>query len=322
MAKTEHTKQRLLAILEILTRETDEDHRLTAARLAAILAQRGIPAERKSILRDVAVLQEAGYDILSSHNGFYMASRTFELAELKLLADAVQCSRCITEKKSYELIEKLGTLTSQPNAAQLRRQLQLVGRSKTENEQIYYNVDALYQAIGENSEISFRYLDYQSDGTRAYRPKRYRASPYGLCWDSENYYLVAYTQDRGRTHYRVDRMAEITLLGTSRQGREECGSLNMARYSKQVFGMYGGENQTVRLKFPAELANSAVDKFGPETMMIPQTDGGFTLTAPVAVSPVFFSWVFSFGGRVKILGPENVRQAYRALCRKALEEDE
>lgn len=227
MAKAENSKQRILALGEILLQETDEEHRLTAAELEEILRQREIPGERKSIYRDLSMLADQGMDIIRSHRGYYLGSRTFQLAELKLLADAVQCSRCITEKKSYELIGKLGTLTSRHNAGQLHRQLHLVGRSKAENESIYYNVDALYQAIRQDSEITFRYLDYQVDGSRKEREKLYRASPYALCWDSENYYLVAHTENRGKTHYRVDRMAKIQLTGTPRLCPERYKELDM-----------------------------------------------------------------------------------------------
>lgn len=320
MAKSERTKEKLLALMDILRRETDEEHHLSMPALLQLLEQRGISAERKSLYRDLDLLEDAGWDILRDQDGYYLASGDFELAELKLLADAVQCSRFITEKKSYDLIGKLETLTSRHQAVQLRRQLQLVGRSKTSNEQIYYNIDALYRAINQDCEITFHYLEWHSDGTRRRRNKLYQASPYGLCWDSENYYLVAHTQERGKTHYRVDRMADIKLLSSPRQAHEQYRDLNMAQYSKQVFGMFGGESVSVRLLFPEELADSAVDKFGSDVMMIPGQDGTFTLSATVAVSPVFFSWVFSFGGRVKILGPEQVRLQYQDMCQKALEE--
>ena len=221
MAKTEHTKQRLLALMDILRRETDEEHHLSTPELLRLLEQRGIPAERKSLYRDITLLEDEGWDILHDQAGYYLASGAFELAELKLLADAVQCSRFITEKKSYDLIGKLETLTSRHQAVELRRQLQLVGRSKTSNEQIYYNIDALYRAINRDCEITFHYLEWHSDKTRRKRAKQYRASPYGLCWDSENYYLVAHTEDRGKTHFRVDRMADIVLLKTPRQAREQ-----------------------------------------------------------------------------------------------------
>lgn len=319
MAKTERTKEKLMTFLEILQRETDETHHLGMPELLKLMEQAGAKIERKSIYRYVEVLQEQGWDILRDNDGYYLTSREFELAELKLLADAIQCSKFITEKKSYELIGKLETLTSRHQAAELHRQLHLVGRSKTTNEQIYYNIDALYTAIRQNCEITFHYLEWHSDGKRYRKDKEYRASPYGLCWDSENYYLVAHTEDRGKTHYRVDKMAEIRLLDSPRQHPELYKDLNMAQYAKQVFGMYRGKPKTVRLSFPEELADSAVDKFGSDVMMIPQGDGRFTLSASIAVSPVFFSWVFSFNGRVKILGPEEVVEEYRTMCRKALD---
>lgn len=320
MAKSERTKEKLLALMDILRSETDESHHLSMPDLLRLLEQRGISAERKSLYRDLAILEEAGWDILRDQSGYYLASGAFELAELKLLADAVQCSRFITEKKSYELIGKLETLTSRHQAVQLRRQLHLVGRSKTSNEQIYYNIDSLYRAINQDCQITFHYLEWHSDKTRRKREKLYQASPYGLCWDSENYYLVAHTESRGKTHYRVDRMADIVLLDSPRLAHDQYRNLDMAQYSKQVFGMFGGEPISVRLQFPEELADSAVDKFGSDVMMIPQQDDSFTLSATVAVSPVFFSWIFSFGGRVKILAPESVKLQYQDMCRRALEE--
>ena len=319
MAKTEFTKKRLLEIIKILWRDTDEAHRLSTQDLIRALEKEGITSERKAIYRDIQLLSECGFDIDSSHQGHCILSRGFELTELKLLADAVQCSRGITEKKSYALIGKLETLTSRYNAAQLHRQLHLVGRPKTDNESIYYNVDAIYEAIQNKRQICFRYLSYQSDGTRIMRPKLYQASPYGLCWDNENYYLIAHTVERGRTHYRVDRMNSIKMLSEPRIASEEYVNLNLADYSKQVFGMFGGNFVNVTLEFSAGLADSAIDRFGRDVMLIPNEHGGFRLTAPVALSPVFYSWVFSFSGRVKILQPEIACNEYAEMCKKAIE---
>ncbi len=318
MSKSEQTKEKLLALMDILRRDTDEDHHLLVKDIIERLNQRGIAAERKSLYRDISILEEAGWDIMHDRKGYYLASDTFELAELKLLVDAIQCSRFITEKKSYELIEKLESLTSRYRANQLRRQLFLVGRPKTSNEQIYYNIDTIYTAINSNSEIVFDYMMRCSDGSRVKRGI-YTASPYGLCWDNENYYLIAHREDRGRTHFRVDRMEHIQLSGESRKCPELYKDLNMAQYSKQVFGMFGGHSSAVKLQFPESLADIAVDRFGSDIMMIPQQDGTFTLTVNVDVSPVFFSWVFSFAGRVKILAPESVAQEYREMCLKASE---
>ena len=318
MAKTEQSKERLLLLMDLLRRETDETHHLTAQELLERMAGQGISGERKSLYRDIEILQENGWDILHDRKGYYLASDLFDPTELKLLVDSIQCSRFITEKKSMELIEKLESLTSRHSARELRRQLHLLGRPKAVNEQIFYNIDTIYAAIRENREISFYYLEWHSDGKRVRKDRRYRASPYDLCWDSENYYLVAHTEKRGKTHFRVDKMDRIALEDTPRQHPELYRDLNMAEYSKQVFGMFNGEPTSVRLQFEEALADSAVDRFGSDIMMIPQGDGTFTLTVTVDVSPNFYSWVFSFAGRVKILGPEDVVTAYRELCEKAL----
>ena len=217
------------------------------------------------------------------------------------------------------MIKKLETLTSRHHAIQLRRQLHLIGRPKTSNEQIYYNVDTIYSAITQNCEITFHYFEWHSDGKRYRRNKLYRASPYDLCWDNENYYLIAHTDTRGKTHYRVDKMADISLTNTPRQHPELYKDLDMAQYSKQVFGMFGGDPVSVMLQFPESLADSAIDKFGSDIIMVPQSDGTFTLSVTVAVSPVFFSWIFSFAGRVKILGPDSVIKQYLDLCRSAIQ---
>ena len=318
MAKTEYTKERLLALMDILRQETDEEHHLLIQDMLNLLEQRGISAERKSLSRDLNILADNGWDILHDKTGYFLASGTFELAELKLLADSIQCSRFITEKKSYELIRKLESLTSRHRARELRRQLYLVGRPKANNEQIFYNVDAIYTAINRDCDITFHYLEWHSDGKRYQKEGLYRASPYDLCWDSENYYLIAHTEKRGKTHFRVDKMADIQLTDVPRQHPELYRNLNMAEYAKRVFSMFGGISTTVKLLFPEALADSAVDQFGSDIMMVPQGDGTFTLSVPVDVSPVFFAWVFSFAGRVRILGPEDVVEQYRALCRQSL----
>ena len=318
MPKTEKTKEKLLRLLEILKRETDDDHHLGAQALLNLLEQQGIQAERKSLYRDIDVLRDCGYDVLKDGTGYFLPEDGFSLPELKLLADTIQCSRFLTEKKSYELIDKLSALTSRHRGRELRRQLHLVGRSKAANEQIYYNIDAIYSAMAQDREITFDYLDWHSDGKRKKRDEYYRVSPYALCWESENYYLVGHRDPGGRRHFRVDRMENIRLLDTPRQNRAEYQDLDMASYSKQVFGMYGGQRMNVRLQFEERLAGNAVDKFGSDVMMIPGGDGTFTITREVDVSRTFYAWVFSFGGDVKILAPEKAVREYREMLQNAL----
>ena len=219
MARSEGQKLKLLYLKELLEQESDERHPVNVQKMLEYLASHGIEAERKAIYSDIACLQEYGMDLLhksGKYGGYFLASRAFELPELKLLVDAVQSSRFLTTKKSLELIEKLGCLTSCHEAGSLKRQVVVSGRVKTMVESIYYLVDELQEAIAQNSQITFRYFEWGADGKRHFRPGLYEASPYALVWDNENYYLVAHSQRHGITHYRVDKMAEIRATGKPR----------------------------------------------------------------------------------------------------------
>ena len=224
MAKTNHQKEKLLVLLEILRTESDETHPLVVPRLIEKLQARGIAAERKSIYDDLDTLRRKGYDIvLHRGKGYYLGEREVQLAELKLLVDAVQSSRFITAKKSNELIEKLERQTSIYGAQTLQRQVFVAGRVKSMNESVYYNIDAIHKAIGENRQITFRYFDYDMHRNKVFRRegRRYAVSPYGLIWNSENYYLVAYDiSNQEMRHYRVDKMAELAVTCLPLEGAD------------------------------------------------------------------------------------------------------
>lgn len=188
MGRTENQKLKLLYLKELFERQSDEEHLLSMQDILDALAAQGIRAERKSVYDDILCLQQFGMDIVTVRGrkgGYFLASRTFELPELKLLVDAVQSSRFLSERKSMQLIAKLETLASQYAAGSLRRQVTVAGRVKTMNESVYYSVDLLHEAIQKNSRITFRYFDYDLNGSRRYRPGLYTASPYALCWQDE-----------------------------------------------------------------------------------------------------------------------------------------
>jgi len=220
MPKSDNQKLKIFYILDYLQRNSHQEHPVRAAELLSMLErQHNIVCDRKTVYSDIAALQDYGVDIVSipgKNGGYYIASRNFELPELKLLIDAVQSSRFLTEKKSRELIEKLCNQCSVYDARLMRRDVLVSGRVKSMNETIYYNVDAIQDAIAENKQITFRYFDYGLDGRRKYRVQDYRASPYGLCQDNESCYLLADSQRHGVTSYRVDRMQDIKLLPESR----------------------------------------------------------------------------------------------------------
>ena len=323
MPKQEGQKSKLLALLRIFEQQTDENHLLNVPQLVELLEAQGIRCERKSVYSDIEALGALGYDIKLRRGrggGYFLASRTFDLAELKLLVDAVQSSKFLSLRKSNALITKLEKLASRYEAQALRRQVYVTHRVKNMNESIYYNVDALHSAIAAGSRITFRYFDWDITGKKKYRHegKRYQISPWALLWDDENYYLVGYDAEHGeRRHYRVDKMEAITQTGEERLGKELFSRFDPAEYSRKVFGMYGGEPQQITLQFAANMANIVFDRFGRDRILTP-TPAGFTITVEVVPSPQFFAWLTGLGTSVQVLSPQPIVQQFQAHLRSVL----
>ena len=324
MPKSDNQKLKIFYILDYLERNSNVDHPVRAAELIDMLERRhNILCERKSVYSDIAALQDYGVDIVSipgKKGGYYIASRNFELPELKLLIDAVQSSRFLTEKKSRELIEKLCNQCNEHDARLMRRDVMVSGRVKSMNETIYYNVDAIQEAISQNRQITFRYFDWDLNGKRHYREKQYAASPYGLCQDNENCYLLAHSTRHGVTSYRVDRMQDIRMCEESRIPCPELTGRNLNEYANRLFQMFYGETSTVKMRFHRSLTNVVIDRFGRDTMLIPDGEDHFVFTVNVAVSPTFLSWVMAFGTKARILHPQSVIDSCRQLCQEVLQQ--
>ena len=322
MPKSDNQKLKIFYILDYLQKNSHQEHPVRAAELLSMLErQHNIICDRKTVYSDIAALQDYGVDIVSipgKNGGYYIASRNFEIPELKLLIDAVQSSRFLTEKKSRELIEKLCNQCSVYDARLMRRDVLVSGRVKSMNETIYYNVDAIQDAIADNRQITFRYFDFGLDGKRKYREKEYLASPYGLCQDNENCYLLAHSPRHGVTSYRVDRMTEIRQLPEPRTPCPELTGKALVEHANRLFQMYSGEEAAVKLRFHRSLVNVVIDRFGRDILLIPDGDEHFVFTVNVAVSPMFLSWVMGFGAKAKILHPQSVVDACRKLCLEAL----
>ena len=316
MPRKEGQKAKILVLLNILAQHTDETHRLTVPQLAAALEAEGVPCERKSIYADIDALRAMGYDIELQRGpggGYYLASRRFELPELKLLVDAVQSSRFITQKKSRDLIKKLESMTSEHEARQLHRQVFVAGRAKSDNETGLYAVDALHDAISEDKMVEFVYSDWGTDKKK--HPRRsqiYKVSPWALAWENNGYYLIAY-QDyddpASIRHYRVDKMTRVTLLDEVRRGKEEYRSFDLTAYMQSMFNMFSAPVETVTLRCSNRLVGPMLDRFGTGITLIPEEDGlHFHFDVPVAASPQFFGWVCGFGGAVQITAPTFLRE--------------
>ena len=322
MPKSDNQKLKIFYILDYLEAHSNEKNLVRASDLISMLdRQHNIRCDRKTVYSDIAALQEYGVDIVSvpgKNGGYYIASRNFELPELKLLIDAVQSSRYLTEKKSRELIEKLCSQCNEQDAKLMRRTVLVSGRVKSMNETIYYNVDAILEAIAQNRQISFRYFDWDFGGKRKYRDKEYLASPYGLCQDNENCYLLAFSSRYGVTSYRVDRMSDIQLTADSRIPCPDLTGKALHEHANRLFQMYSGDALDVKMRFHKSLINVVIDRFGKNTMLIPDGDEYFNFTVKVAISPMFLSWVIGFGSKAKILYPQSVVEECKTLCMEAM----
>ena len=313
MAKKNNQKLKLLYLAEIFNTETDEEHPLTLQEILSKLNSYDIPADRKTLYQDFESLRDFGYDIISEKRGrkycYYLGERDFELPELKLLVDCVQSAKFITDKKSNSLIKKIESITSRHQAKMLNRQVAISGRVKTMNESIYYNVDRLHEAINADRQITFYYFQWNVKKEQQLRHdgKLYKISPWGLMWDDENYYLVAYDSENDMIkHFRVDKMLKINITNDKRDGKECFKAFDMPKYTKSVFGMYGGKPERVKLTAKNEMAGVMIDRFGKDLNIIRDDKDHFRATVNVMVSPQFLAWIISLGDGVKITAPDNV----------------
>lgn len=315
--KQSQQKLKLMYLAKILMEQTDEEHTITVPEMISELSKHGISAERKSIYDDLEYLQLYGIDICTNKTrttNYYVASRDFELPELKLLVDSVQSSKFITHKKSLELISKIEKLTSRENAKKLRRQVFIANRVKTFNEQIYYNVDKIHEAITSNKQITFKYFNYDVNKKKVYRRdgESYTESPVSLTWDDENYYLITYKEKYDNfTHYRVDKMEKIEISDEVRVLPEK--EFDISDYTKTMFQMFGGDETDVSIEFENELVGVVLDRFGLDIPVVKSDEGHFICHVRVAVSQQFLSWVAGFGTQAKIISPDSVAKDMRKL---------
>lgn len=323
MARGNNQKLKLYFLAKILMEQTDEKHGLTMPQIIDELEKYDISAERKSIYTDFDALDQAfGIEVICDQIGrqyfYHVGSRMFELAELKLLVDAIQSSRFITLKKSRELISKLEKLASRHEAKELQRQVFVQNRIKTMNESIYYSVDAINSAIASNHKVAFRYFNWNIKKEMEFRHDGavYQISPWALTWDDENYYMIGFDSEADMIkHYRVDKMMNIEELEEKREGRKHFKSFDLAAYAKKSFGMFSGEEEQVKLLVRNDMAGVIIDRFGMDVTFLPKDKKSSYVTVSVAVSDAFFGWIFGLGGGVRIAGPSAVAKRAKELAK-------
>lgn len=318
MPKGTNQKFKLYRLAQIMLEKTDEEHFITMPEILKDLEAYEITADRKSIYNDLKDLEQLGIEVEGEPVGnryhYHVVSREFELPELKLLVDAIQSSKFITERKSNALIKKLEKLVSKYDAQKLQRQVYVSGRIKTMNESIYYNVDAIHNAITENRKIKFQYFQWNVKKEMELRHEGafYHISPWGLSWDHENYYLVGYdSKEEKIKYYRVDKMLKVQMLSEEREGKEHFKKIDMAEYTRKSFSMFGGKERQVKLLVDNELAGVIIDRFGKDVIMIPAGDAQFAVNVNVQVSSHFLGWIMSLGAGIKIVSPDDVVEQMR-----------
>ena len=311
------SQQALLLLRQYLHQQTDEQHPVSVTDILAFWQQHGIQAGRKSVYTDIELLQNAGMDIVcvkSSQNKYFVGQRLFELPELKLLVDAVESSRFITEKKSTALIKKLGHLTSTAQAEQLNRRIYMGGTPKPENESIYYNVDTIHNAVQKKQQITFQYFEYTPKKEKILKHDgyKYRFSPYAMIWNRDCYYAVGWSEKHGKiAQFRVDRMTAVEPLEHT---AVQTPDFDPAEYVRKVFGMYPDNLCTVELLCDNEVMRSVIDRFGENVQTETVDEQHFRATVEVAPSPPFFSWVFTFSGKIRIVSPAAVLEEMQDMA--------
>ena len=328
MARSEGQKLKLFALKEILENETDDSHGITMARILELLSMRGIKAERKSIYDDLRTLRES--DILDlvgpqgQNRTYSVGERVFQLSELKMMIDALQSSKFLSEKTTRDLIKKLESFCSKYEAKELHRQVVLANRVKniSSSSVLFRTIDAIHRAITANAQVSFQYFDYDLKKQKHYMKKgeRYVVSPWAMIYTDDNYYLLAYTEGKFK-HFRVDRMdkaeamiteiAEVEVASLAREGAEEFAKKDMSAYTKYTFSMFGGETVPVTMVFQNRMMGAVMDRFGRDVVAMKEDERHFRVTVSVAVSNQFYGWVFGLGKAVRIIGPESVKEGMK-----------
>lgn len=324
MPRSFNQKLKILYLMKLLQEKTDREHPVSVKDIIRTMEAYGISVERKTVYDDIETLRTFGMKIGSRRGkpaGFYLEERTFELPELKFLMDAVQSSKFITEKQSAALVRKLEDLASVHEAKKLKSQVFLMPGIKTLNEEIYTNIETIYDAISANRQISFRY--YQWTLSRELKPKRggerYRVSPGKLLWNNDNYYLMGLDESSGIVkHYRVDKMMDVAVEEEKRSGESVFRDFDMGRFSAETFGMFDGKETILKIRFSNELVGVVLDRFGKKAVLQRSDDTHFFLQTHIRVSGQFFGWLTGLGPGAEIVSPEKVRKEYKSFLTKIL----
>ncbi|MCD8105687.1 MAG: WYL domain-containing protein [Lachnospiraceae bacterium] len=326
MALKNWQKIKLVKLVELLRQESDEQHPLTTVQICDYMMKYDIPCDRRVVSRDVAILNELGFEVLETwvgkKKGYYVEDRSFSTPELKILIDAVQAASFITESKSNELIDKLANLGGTHSAEILKGNLVCFNTRKHNNKSIYYNVGALEDALQRKKKVIFLYYDIDINREKAYRRDghHYVVEPVALVYNEDNYYLVTYSSRHDDTaNYRVDRMERVEVIDEDISEKALSLRSEVVEYTEQAFKMYGGSKQTIVLEFDSKLIGAVYDRFGEKVTMMPSGENRVVATVDVQLSPTFWGWLFQFGKQMRVISPDEMVKEYRSRLEEVLE---
>lgn len=318
MPEENYQKIKLLKIMEILRQETDEEHPMTKVELAARLVAMNVSCSPRSLIRDIKLLNEQGYEIMERLIGhekaYFVCDRSFSVPELKILIDAVQAASFVTNKKTGELIDKIAALGGSHRAAILKGNMVKFNTRKHRNETIYYTVGFIEDAIQRNKKIIFRYFDLDENGQKVYRRDghHYVVEPVALVFNEDNYYLIVYSEKHdGTANYRVDRIDSVEIIDDPISDKARSLRRKVARYTEEAFKMFNGQPETITLRFTDKLIGPVLDKFGEVTKMTRVDDHTIEATVQVRIAPTFWGWLFQFGTDMDIMEPEALKEEYK-----------
>ena len=318
MPEENYQKIKLLKIMEILRQETDEEHPMTKVELAARLVAMNVSCSPRSLIRDIKLLNEQGYEIMERLIGhekaYFVCDRSFSVPELKILIDAVQAASFVTNKKTGELIDKIAALGGSHRAAILKGNIVKFNTRKHTNETIYYTVGFIEDAIQRNKKIIFRYFDLDENGQKVYRRDghHYVVEPVALVFNEDNYYLIVYSERHdGTANYRIDRIDSVEIIDDPVSDKARSIRRKVARYTEEAFKMFNGQPESVTLRFSDKLIGPVLDKFGEDTRMSRVDDHTIEAIVQVRIAPTFWGWLFQFGADMHIVEPETLRQEYK-----------
>lgn len=302
--KQKDQKKRILILQQALLEKSSEEHPLTMQQLLQCCEEAGISAERKAIYDDLRVLQEFGMDIIYTRTpkqGYFVASRLMETAELKLLIDAVQASSFISCAKSEKIIRKLSSMTNCYEAQKLTSSISYP-KNKAMNESIFYLIDQIQEAIDQSCAVSFQYFDLTIKKERKYRyeSRRYDLIPYALFWDNQRYYCIGYdVRHQSFSHYRVDKMDRLKLMDVIHERQP----FDLNEYTSRIFNMYQGVQEDIVLKVDISLANTIFDQFGQDVLIESVQENSFIVHLSMNIAPPLISWLLQFNQRLQVLSP-------------------